>query len=112
MALIGRFFKHTFSTTRVSRVSDGQGGWTEVDGAQLSGVRCRVRPATARERELAWREEATVDHVLYCSAPRDLVRDDLVTTSTGLTARVTAVREPSHLGRHLEVDLEEIQRGR
>jgi len=90
------------------RTDDGQGGWTESyqdSGVILSG---RVRPRSASEREMAGSEYSEISHVVYTLSPpkrgNRLVIDDL-------TLEVIAVRNPSLMGHHYEIDCKEIQAG-
>lgn len=107
MSHIESLFNNEFAITRLARVSDGQGGWTQVP-ATVATVVGRVRPASATERAVAAQEQRQISHVLYL-LPADIARGDLV-TGAGLTALVQGVREPSRAGRHLEVDCLETQR--
>ncbi|MDZ4346861.1 MAG: phage head closure protein [Candidatus Binatia bacterium] len=97
----------SFVISRESQADDTQGGWTVswVDVVTIDG---RLRPASASEREVAQQEQSKLSHVLYCEVDVDIVRGNLV-TGAGKTVKVIAVREPSHMGHHLEVDCEEIQ---
>jgi head-tail adaptor len=101
-------FIHTLSHFRPTRTSDGQGGWS-VAYADLGTIVGRLRPASASERTVADQEQARVSHVLYCAATEDIERGDLFSLS-GLFVEVIAVREPSNMGHHLEVDAFELQK--
>jgi SPP1 family predicted phage head-tail adaptor len=105
--MINALFTHTFTVSRLSTASDGQGGWAQsrVDVGTILG---RLRPTSASERTVAQQGQAQVSHVLYTSADADVQRGDLV-TGAGKVVEVIAVREPSHMGHHLEVDCQEIQ---
>lgn len=96
-----------FSVSRPTRTADGQGGWT-VGYSDAGTVQGRLRPASASEKAVAMQMQAQVSHVLYCGASEDLERGDLITCE-GRTVEVIAVREPSHMGHHLEIDCLEIQ---
>jgi len=96
-----------FTVTRMGRTSDGQGGWGE--GPVLLGtVQGRMRPASAREREVAAQEQREISHVLYVVAGEDIARGDLV-SGGGIVVEVQGIREPSLAGHHLEIDCQEIQ---
>lgn len=109
MTLIETLYISTFSRTRKSRTSNGQGGWTESYGSAAS-IEGRMRPATATERLMAAQRQAEISHVFYCAADEDVVRGDHL-TGEGRTYEVIAVREPSHSGHHLEVECRETQKG-
>jgi len=98
----------TFTVSRPTRASDGQGGWlmAYVDVGTVAG---RLRPASASERTAAQQEQSKISHVLYCAADVDVQRGDLV-TGAGNTVEVLAVREPSHMGHHWELDCLETQK--
>ncbi len=104
---IEALFIDTFTVSRLSLVSDSQGGWqqTRADAGTISG---RLRPASATERTVAQQGQALISHVLYTTAGADVQRGDYV-TGAGKVVEVAAVREPSHMGHHLEVDCQEIQ---
>ncbi len=108
MALIESLLITTFTQTRRTRASDGQGGftetWSEVDAALVG----RMRPASAAERTVAQQAQAAISHVLYLLASETIYRGDRVTDGDR-TWDVIAVREPSHSGHHLEVDCREVQ---
>ncbi len=96
-----------FAVTRMARVSDGQGGWSEVP-VSVGTARGRMRPASGSERTVAAQEQRAISHVLYVLAETDVARGDLV-SGAGLTVLVQGVREPSQAGHHLEVDCLEVQ---
>ncbi|MFH0902327.1 MAG: head-tail adaptor protein [Pseudomonadota bacterium] len=105
---IEALYIHTLTISRPTRTSDGQGGWSVgyVDVATIEG---RLRPKGASERTVAQQGQAEVSHVLYCGPDSDIQRGDLV-TGAGKVVEVVAIREPSHMGHHLEVDCTEIQK--
>jgi len=106
--LIESLYTHTFMVSRPTRASDGQGGWL-VDYVEIGEIRGRLRPLGSSERVTADQQQATISHVLYCSADSDMARGDLV-SGAGKTVQVIAVREPSHARHHYEVDCSEIQK--
>lgn len=101
-------FIHTLRHFRPTRTSDGQGGWA-VAYQDLGTLTGRLRPASSSEQTVAAQEQARVTHVLYCAADEDVEREDLFSLA-GRIVEVVAVREPSHLGHHLEVDCAEVQK--
>ncbi|HUW11702.1 MAG TPA: phage head closure protein [Anaerolineae bacterium] len=107
MGLIATLFNHTFTVTRKTRASDGQGGWTQTYGS-VGSVSGRMRPASATEKVAAAQRQAEISHVLYTAADENIVRGDRV-AGEGRTWDVTAIREPSHAGHHLEIEAVEIQ---
>jgi len=104
---IESLFITTFTVSRLALVSDSQGGWSQgrTDAGTIAG---RLRPASPTERTVAQQERAEISHVLYTTAEADIQRGDYV-TGAGKVVEVIAVREPSHMGHHLEVDCREIQ---
>jgi SPP1 family predicted phage head-tail adaptor len=97
----------TFTVYRRLRITDGQGGWAESWEVVLE-VTGRLRPLNAAERVVAQQEQARVTHVLYVEAPADIQRGDRV-EGEDRVLDVIAVREPSHMGHHLEIDCQETQ---
>lgn len=98
---------NTFTVTRITRTSDGAGGWTVSYGA-VGTYEGRIRPASGQEREVAASMERQISHVLYLEC-EDIERGDLVSCG-GMTVEVMGIREPSLAGHHLEVDCLERQR--
>ncbi len=105
---IAALYNATFTVSRPTRTSDGQGGWAR-GYAEVGTVRGRLRPTSATERSVASQQQAQVSHVLYTSAEADVRRGDLV-SGAGQTVEVIAVREPSHAGHHWEIDCREVQK--
>ncbi len=105
--MIDALYIHSLTISRPTRTPDGQGGWA-IGYTELGGIAGRLRPAGASEQTVADQQQAKVTHVLYCAADEDIRRGDLVSVA-GVTVEVVAVREPSHMGHHLECDCAEIQ---
>ena len=105
---IATLFIDTFTVTRLSVVDDGQGGWSQTR-TTVGTISGRLRPANATERTVAQQRQAQVSHVLYAAATADVQRGDYV-IGAGKVVEVVAVREPSHMGHHLEIDCTEIQK--
>jgi len=105
---IKTLFNHEFVISRPARTDDGQGGWT-LGYADAGTVRGRLRPANASERTAAVQRQAQVSHIFYTAGDADIRRGDLV-SGAGQTVEVIAVRDPSHVGHHLEIDCLEIQK--
>ncbi len=99
----------TFILQRKERASDNQGGWVETykDIGEIHG---RLRPANATERTVASQEQAYITHVFYCDATEDIRRGDRL-KGEGIEVNVIAVRNPSYMNHHLEIDCEVIQHG-
>ena len=96
-----------FVHERRTRTDDGQGGWS-IGYSSQGTVRGRIRPASSQEREVAMAEERRITHVFYTLADEDIERGDRLTCGD-LMVEVEAVREPSLMGHHLEVDCAEVQ---
>jgi SPP1 family predicted phage head-tail adaptor len=88
--------------------SDGQGGWTE-DMSSLGTVWVRVRAATSAERQEARQDGRTITHVVYGDPADAIRRGDQLEISAGQVLEVLAVRNPSLLNHHTEMDCEERQ---
>jgi len=102
-------FNKTLTLQRKVTVDDGQGG-TYLDWQTVATIRGRLRPASAQERTVAAKEQAVISHVLYCGTTDDVRRGDRV-VSGRLTVEITAVREPSYAGHHLECEGMAVQNG-
>lgn len=94
---------------RNTRVTDNQGGWPSTRGAGTEVI-ARVRPASGGERTDAAQRSVELTHVVYLPFGTDVNRDDQLVHGTK-SYTVRAVRTPSE-PHHLEVDVEEVQRGR
>lgn len=105
--MIDALYIHTLTISRPTRTTDGQGGWT-IGYSEVAAISGRLRPKGASERTVAQAGQAEITHTLYCAADTDVQRGDLV-SGEGKVVEVVAVREPSHMGHHLEVDCTEIQ---
>lgn len=98
---------HDVRVYRKNRVPDSQGGFIEefVLQAEFKG---RLRPASSTEKMRAAKWDSEISHVLYSLTDADIERSDIVRAG-GNRVRVIAVREPSHIGHHFEIDCQEIQ---
>ncbi len=105
--MIDALYIHSLTISRPTRTSDDQGGWA-VGYSDQGAIAGRLRPTGASEQKVADQQQARVTHVLYCATDEDIRRGDLV-SGAGVTVEVVAVREPSHMGHHLECDCVEIQ---
>ncbi len=105
---IEALYIHTWTQTRKVRTADGQGGWTAAP-VVIDTFPGRMRPASAAEKTVALQQQAEISHVFYCSPQRDVQRGDWL-TGEGITVEVIAVREPSYIGHHLEVDCLAVQK--
>lgn len=99
----------TLILQRKTRTDDGQGGWNE-DWQDVGTIRGRLRPASASERTAAAQEQAIISHVLYCDASEDVRRGDRAVLGN-LIVEITAIREPSYAGHHLECEGVAVQSG-
>src|SRR5438128_4088256 len=113
---VSQLFNHDFIVARVTRLEDGQGGYT-LEFADLPGMPIRgvLTPATSTERLIAAQQQARVTHTFYC-LPTDIARGDQVRVAdaspSGLpypVVYVVDVRNPNLLDHHLEISVEEKQ---
>ncbi len=100
---------HGLTLKRKVLLEDGQGGTTEKWGA-IKTFRGRIRPASASEKMAADQERAYITHVIYCDPDVGVKRGDRIQYGD-LVIDVTAIREPSYAGHHLEVEGVAIQYG-
>lgn len=112
--LITDLFNHQFTIARVSITDDGQGGTVRdyVDLATVSGF---MDPVLARstERILGMQQQTRILYNLFI-LPTDIGRGDRVTVADPppeKTVYVLDVRNPGLFNHHLEVLVEEAQRG-
>lgn len=119
MTVFQSLLNYDFFAVRMSRLSDGQGGWI-IGFVDLAQVRGRLRPATGREREVAAQEQRVITHVFYCEtaenlgrgdylSPGSIVIDDGDLRSADIIVQVDGVREPSTADEHYEIDCIEYQ---
>lgn len=106
--MIETLLNTTLYILKSERVSDGQGGWTEDHVYYGQSILGRVRPKSASERAVAGSEYAEISHVVYTLDP--LERGDWIGVGEDLILEVVAVRNPSLLDHHYEIDCKEIQR--
>ena len=90
---------------RLSRTSDGKGGWRQQAVVLHDGLRCRVVPLRGQEALQYQRPTATGLFRLYCNVV-DISPDDRVLFN-GKLHDILAVRNPSSMNHHLEVDMEQ-----
>lgn len=126
MALHERFRTHQLDVQRISRASDGAGGWPETRSS-AGTVTGSLQPQSAAETVAAGEERAQARWVFYTDPAPDLQRsDELVHTATwdrptgtwtpvagGRRLRVIAIGDWNAQSQidHVRVDLEEIQHG-
>lgn len=107
MSVFSSMLNNTFTVSRATRATDGQGGWPETF-ASVGTVLGRIRPVLSNERVVADSEEQQISHVLYVVAAEDVERGDVITVGS-LEVEVLGVREPSLAGEHWEIDCLERQ---
>lgn len=84
----------TCTVYRLTRTSDGAGGYTEAWAATGAAVACRVSPAgTGAEREVAARLGAVATWMVTLPAGTDVTAKDKILTSTQ-TLQVEAALAP------------------
>ena len=108
MLTIESLYNHTFTVSRPTKTSDGQGGWA-ISYTEVGTIIGRLRPVSSSAQTVADQQQAKIPHILYCPADSDIRRGDLV-SGAGNTVEVLAIREPSHAGHHWEIDCQEIQK--
>lgn len=95
----------SFTRRTVTRTTDGMGGWTEAwaDGTAFEG-RLSALPTSERMSE----DKVTVyaTHRLYCEDMTITEVDKIMLGSR--TFEIKAVRNPSNISHHLEIDLLEL----
>ena len=107
MSVFQSLLNNDFDVARLSRVSDGQGGFSAVY-SEVTTVTGRMRPTSATERTVADSEEAQISHVFYTEAGEDILRGDMISLGD-FSAEVLDIREPSHADEHWEIDCLERQ---
>ena len=66
-------------------------------------IRGRMRPANVNERFIASVAALTIDYIFYCGPGEDIRRGDRIIFGD-VVMEVTAVKDPSLAGHHLEVE--------
>jgi len=95
----------TFTRQTVTETTDGMGGFTEVwaDGTEFKG---RLSAMPAGERISEDRIAVYATHRLYCES-LTITEKDRVKLGTRIF-EIKAVRNPSNISHHLEIDVLEI----
>jgi len=95
----------TFTRQTLSRTADGMGGWTETwsDDSTFQG---RLGSLPAEERLASDKVTVYATHRLYCNN-LTISEEDRVKLGSRLF-EIKAVRNPSNINDHLELDLLEV----
>ena len=111
MPSIAHLCNRSVTIKRMTRTSDGQGGYSEVPAAvpSLDPIRGRRSPASGSDRFLAGREEAIVTNIWYFDGSPDIRFKDLIVDGT-TTYEVLASLPPSKPD-HLKLQTREFQHG-
>lgn len=106
------FRTHTMDVERITRTSDGAGGWIRTMGP-AGEVVGSLQPLGAAEVVVAEAEQAQARWVFFCDEDEDVLRDDeLINADRRFRVISTGKWHAGSPIDHLRVDLEEIQRGR
>ncbi len=111
MPSITHLLNRSVTVKRMTRTSDGQGGYTEALAtvSSLKKVKARRSPASGSDRFIAGQEQAVVTHIWYFNgSPAILYKDVIVDGS--LSYEVLGTLPPSRPD-HLKVQTREILRG-
>jgi len=95
--------------SRITRSTDGQGGWAESFTPQFTS-KVRVSGLSFRERSQGAAELAEVSHAIYFESTKDVRRDDRILVGT-TNYDVLSVQSPSVSGVYLRANVKEEQRG-
>lgn len=110
MTFFDTLLNNDFIVYKRLQLPDGQGGWYKQFTAMYDTVAGRIRPVTAKEREVAMQQEWQISHILYTNVVENIERGDIVSLLDGsLYVEIMGVREPSMNGHHLEIDCLERQ---
>lgn len=112
MALHERFRTHTLTVQRVTRVSDGQGGWIETESS-VGTVTGSLQAGGSSDATAADQGRAVVTWSLFVDpAPNVLRGDVLVFGAQRFRAVAVSEDDADSTIDNARVDLEEIQHGR
>lgn len=107
MSRIGRMLNATADVWRITKVSDGMGGWVNTT-VKVATVRARFSQPSAAQRTAADQTTARLTHVVYLASGANVLRgDELRVGARKLT--VLAVFEPSEPGTYLRADCQQTQ---
>lgn len=95
-------FNHEFTHQRLVTTTDPYGDPT-TEWRTIGTIRGRMRPANVNERFIASVAALTIDYVFYCAPGPDIRRGDRLVLGD-VVMEVTAVKDPSLAGHHLEVE--------
>jgi len=93
---------------RLTRTSDGAGGFTEVWSNLYENIPCRVQPKSGLEQAKYSALKTVVTHVLYCNGNWNIIEADRVVFENK-NFNVVFVKNPDHLLHHLEVEMYEVK---
>lgn len=99
----------TFTLWRKGRMSDGAGGWLETL-TQVATFQGRLSGGRPTQKLSGAKWPAHVEWTLFLEAGLDVRRHDII-EGAKKRLRVVGVREPSLMGHHLEIEVEEDQEG-
>lgn len=102
-------YNNTFTHQRLTTVYDSYGTPIEATWETVGTIRGRLRPTTVAEVELLGGVVGiTITHVFYCGPETDIRRGDRIVLGDTVV-EITAVKDPSYAGHHLECEGKAIQ---
>lgn len=98
-----------FEVFRKKRTPDGAGGFeTELESKGVIKGRLSIRSTTiSRDYTRAMQDIAAYTYILFTLTGEDIEKDDII-VGEGKELRVIIVKEPSHMGHHWEIEVEDI----
>lgn len=103
---LANLFDKTLNLMRVTRTSDGMGGWTENWESQGT-FKGRISPLGSSERMIGDKIYASATHKVYCEA-MDIREDDRLVWGSW-TFQILGIVNPSEGAHFLQILVQEIE---
>lgn len=101
---------HTIDIQVNTGVNDGAGNVVESWANETTGVKARIQPLSADEREGTWKgEPTTITHRIYIAAAGTTIDEARRIVYDGRYFNVMGVRDLDEWGKFLAVDCEEVR---
>lgn len=96
-------YKSKINILRVSRASDGMGGWTKVSAMLHENIPCRINWKKGTEKIFFDKNSHFRDAVVYCNG-LDVTNQDIVEYN-GTKYEIVNVANPDEVNRYLVIEI-------
>lgn len=101
--MITGLYNKTVDVMRITKTSDGMGGWTEAEVVHIDNLPCRINWLRGSERVQFDKDTYFRDAKLYCAVV-DITNKDRIVYD-GITYEVVNVSNPDNMDRYLIVEM-------